>query len=139
HASPRNSTSNMRGSTSRAWGLPFTLIWTLTAIRLTVAVAGILSGIEMGSFDLFSATAARSNLDGALHQGYDQLTLVFYRPAHVGLRIRGGTSGFGGGRNRFVVQVCSTERCLGFGRADRRQSDAAESNGGILADVARND
>src|SRR6266404_5700663 len=109
HASRRNSTSNIRGSTSRAWGLPFTVIWTLTAIRFTVAIAGILSGIEMGSFDLFSASTARSNLDGVLHQGYNQLALVFCRPAHVGLRIRGDTSGFGGGRNRFVVQVFSAE------------------------------
>src|ERR1700726_1585363 len=73
HASRRNSTSSMRGSTSRAYGLPFTLMLTLTAIFLTVAIAGILSGIEMGSFDLFSASSTCGNLDGALHQSHNQL------------------------------------------------------------------
>src|SRR6267378_2853979 len=118
HASRRNSTSNMRGSTSRAHGLPLTLILTLTAMLFTVAVIGILSSIEMGPFDLFSASTTRRNLDGALHQCYDQLALVVGGSAHVGLRIGGGT-----GR-------------LGLSRADRRQSNAAQSYRGILTNVA---
>src|ERR1700730_4713277 len=73
HASRRNSTSNMRGSTFRAYDLPFTLIWTLTAILFTAAIAGVLSGIEMGPFDLFSASAARGNLNGSLHQSHNEL------------------------------------------------------------------
>src|SRR5260221_4548523 len=137
HASRRNSTSNMRGSTSRAYGLPFTLIWTLTAILFTVAIAGILSGIEMGSFDLFSAGAARSNLDGAFHQSDDELAFVVGGPAHVRLRIGGSTGCFGDGRDRLVVQAFSADRGLGFSRADRGQPDAAEGNGGIPANVAR--
>src|ERR1700675_2159170 len=140
HASRRNSTSNMRGSTSRAYCLRFTLMLTLTAIFFPVAIAGILSGIEMGSFDLFSASAARGNLDGALHQGYYQLALVFGGPAHVRLRIGSGTSGFGGGGNRLIVQAVvqafPAECRLSFGRADRRQSNAAESYRGILTNVA---
>src|SRR3979411_1563931 len=75
HASRRNSTSNMRGSTSRSYDLPFTLTWILTAIFFTVAIAGLLSGIEMGPFDLFSASTARGNLNGALHQSNNQLAL----------------------------------------------------------------
>src|SRR6266478_2155456 len=138
-ASRRNSTSNIRGSTSRAYDLPFTLIWTLTTIRFKGAIAGILSGIEMGPFDLFSADTARCNLNGALHQCNDQLALVICGTAHVRLRIGGGTGRFGGGRNRLVVQVLSTERCLGLGSADRRQSDAAQRYRGILANVARHD
>src|SRR6266403_5060375 len=138
-ASRRNSTSNMRGSTSRAYDLPFTLMWTLTAILFTVAIAGIPSGIEVGPFDRFSASSAHCNLNGALHQGYDQLTLVLGGSTHVRLRIGGGTGRFCGSGNHLVVQTPSTERCLGLGRADRRQSNAAESNGGILADVARHD
>src|SRR6266446_999204 len=138
-ASRRNSTSNMRGSTSRAYDLPFTLMWTLTAILFTVAIAGIPSGIEVGPFDRFSASSAHCNLNGALHQGYDQLTLVLGGSTHVRLRIGGGTGRFGGGRNRLVVQVLSTERCLGLGSADRRQSDAAQRYRGILANVALHD
>src|SRR5258708_7739536 len=137
--SRRNSTSNMRGSTSRAYDLPFTLIWTLTTIRFKGAIAGILSGIEVGPFDRFSASTAASDLDGALHQCNDQLALVICGTAHVRLRIGGGTGRFGGGRNRLVVQVLSTERCLGLGSADRRQSDAAQRYRGILANVARHD
>src|SRR6266849_941390 len=114
HASRRNSTSNMRGSTSRAYGLPFTVIWTLTAIIFTVDIAGILSGIEMGPFDLFSAGAAYGNLNGALHQSYDQLALIVGGSAHVSLRIGCGTSGFGGDGNRLVVQTFSTKCRLGF-------------------------
>src|SRR6266851_5739107 len=139
HASRRNSTSNMRGSTSRAYGLPFTLIWTAIFSIFTAAVA--VSGIEMGPFDLFSAGTARGNLNGALHQSYDQLALVVGGSAHVRLGIGGGASGFGGGCNRLVVQVVvqafSTKGSLCFGRADRRQSDAAESYRGILTNVAR--
>src|SRR6267378_1181795 len=131
HASRRNSTSNMRGSTSRAYCLLFALMLTLTAIFFPVAIAGILSGIEMGSFDLFSASAASGNLNGALHQSYYQLAFVVDGSAHVSLRIGGGAGCFGGGRNRFFVQIFSTKCSLCFGRADRRQSDAAKSNGGI--------
>src|SRR6266853_1491823 len=135
-ASRRNSTSNIRGSTSRAYDLPFTLIWTLTTIRFKGAIAGILSGIEMGPFDRFSASTAGSDLDGALHQSYDQLALVVSRSAHVRLRIGCGTSGFGGSGNHLVVQTPSTERCLGLGCADRSQSNAAKSNGGILTSTS---
>src|SRR5713226_2165918 len=102
---------------------------------LTVAVA--VSGIEMGPFDLFSAGTARGNLNGALHQSYDQLALVVGGSAHVRLGIGGGASGFGGGRNRLVIQVFPAECGFGLGRADRRQSDAAESYRGILTNVAR--
>src|SRR3982074_2131596 len=92
HASRRNSTSNIRGSTSRAYGLPLTLILTLTAILFTAAIAGIPSGIEMRSFDLFSASAAHGNLDGALHQSHNELALIFGRAAHVRLGV-GSTTG----------------------------------------------
>src|ERR1700724_269470 len=135
--SRRNSTSNMRGSTCRAYCLRFTLMLTLTAIFFPVAIAGILSGIEMGSFDLFSAGTARGNLKGALHQSYDELALVVGGSAHVGLRIGGSTSGFAGSGNRFVAQAFSTKCRLSLGRANRRQSNAAKSNGHIPADVAR--
>src|SRR5882762_1796467 len=108
HASRRNSTSNMRGSTSRAYCLLFALMLTLTAIFFPVAIAGILSGIEMGSFDLFSASAASGSLNGALHQSNNELALVFGGSAHVRLGIGGGASSFGGGRNRFFVQIFST-------------------------------
>src|SRR5208282_3335831 len=124
HASRTNSTSNMRGSTWREYALPFTLIF--TAIFSTAAA----SGIEMGPFDLFSASAARGNLDGALHQSYDQLAFIVGGSAHVRLGIGGGASGFGGGGNCLVVQVLATERRLSLGRTDRRQSDTAQSNGG---------
>src|ERR1700687_1988078 len=137
HASRRNSTSNMRGSTSRAYGLPFTLILTLTAMLFAVAVAGVLSGIEMCSLDLFSASAARGNLDGALHQSHDELAFIFCGPAHVRLRIGGGTRGFGGRGHCFFVPIFFTKCSLCFGRADCRQPDAAESDGGILANVSR--
>src|ERR1700674_674205 len=140
-ASRRNSTRNMRGSTCRAQGLPFTLILTAIFSIFTVAVSGILSGIEMGPFDLFSAGAARGNLDGALHQSYDELALVVGGSPHVSLGIGCGASEFGGGTNRLVVQVVvqafPAECCLDLGRADRRQSDAAESYRGILTNVAR--
>src|SRR6266478_8325426 len=106
-ASRRNSTSNIRGSTSRAYDLPFTMIWTLTTIRFKGAIAGILSTIEMGPFDLFSADTARRNLNGALHQGYDELALVVGGSTHVGLGIGGGTGRFGGGGNVFFVQTFS--------------------------------
>ena len=59
----------------------------------------------MGPFDLFSAGTARGNLNGALHQSYDELALVVGGSAHVRLGIGGGASGFGGGGNRLVVQV----------------------------------
>ena len=39
--------------------------------------------------------------------------------------------------NRLVVQTFSTKCRLSLGRADRRQSNAAESYGGILTNVAR--
>src|SRR6266403_2257682 len=136
-ASRRNSTSNIRGSTSRAYDLPFTLMWTLTTIRFKGAIVGILSGIEVGPFDRFSASTAGSDLDGALHQSYDQLAFVVSRSAHVGLRIGCGASGFGGGGNRLVVQTLSAKCRLGLGRADRGQSHAAQSNDGLPADVAR--
>ena len=64
---------------------------TLTAIFFPVAIVGILSGIEVGPFDLFSADTARCNLNGALHQCNDQLALVICGTAHVRLRIGGGT------------------------------------------------
>src|SRR5450759_5953827 len=105
----------------------------LTSIFSTVAV----SGIKMGPFDLFSARATHGNLNGALHQSHDQLALVFSGSAHVRLRIGGGTGRFGSGRNRLVVQAFSAECRLGLGRADLCQSDAAQSNGGVAADVAR--
>jgi hypothetical protein len=79
----------------------------------------------MGPFDLFSASAARSNLDGALHQSYNQLALVIYGAAHVSLGIGCGASGFGGGRNRLVVYAFSTKCSLCLGRTDRCQPDAA--------------
>src|SRR5258708_30615109 len=104
----------MRGSTSRVYGLPFTLIWTLTAILFAVAIAGILSGIEMGSFDLFSAGAARSNLDGAFYQSDDELAFVVGGPAHVRLRIGAGTARSAGGPDRLVVQAFSAEAGSGF-------------------------
>src|SRR6266404_2794702 len=125
HASRRNSTSNMRGSTSRAHGLPLALILTLTAMLFTVAVIGILSSIEMGPFDLFSASTTRRNLDGTLHQCYDQLALVICGAAHVSLGIGCGASAFGGGRNRLVVYAFSTKCSLCLGRTDRCQPDAA--------------
>src|ERR1035437_5377804 len=109
----------------------------LTAVFSTVAVSGIFSSIDMGPFDRFSVSTAHGNLNGALHQSYYQLALVFSGSAHVRLGIGGGTSGLGGGGNRLVVQDFSAECRLGFGRANRRQSDAAQSNGGILAHVAR--
>src|ERR1700738_1908068 len=110
----------MRGSTSRASALPFTLIFTLTVMLFTFAIAAVLSGIQMGPFDLFSASAARGNQNGALHQSHNELALVFGRSAHVRLRIGSSTSGFGGGGNRFVVQTFSTKCRLRFRRADRR-------------------
>src|SRR5216684_1865342 len=113
------------------------LMAVFSILTVAVAVSGILSGIEMGPFDLFSASTARGNLNGALHQSYDQLALVICRPTHVRLRIGGGTGRFGGGGNRFVVQTLSTKCSLCLGRADRRQSDAAESYRGILTNVAR--
>src|ERR1019366_9439140 len=91
----------------------------------------------MGPFDLFSVSTAHGNLNGAFHQSYHQLALVFSGSAHVRLGIGGGTSGFGSDTNRLVVQDFSPECRLGFGRANRRQSDAAQSNGGIMAHVAR--
>src|ERR1700694_4502199 len=103
----------------------------------TFAIAGVLSGIQMGPFDLFSASAARGNQNRALHQSHNELALVFGGSAHVRLRIGSSTGGFGGAGNRLVVQTFSTKCSLCFGRADRRQSDAAESYGGILADVTR--
>src|SRR5713101_10597 len=109
HASRRNSTSNMRGSTWRAYGLPFTLM--LTAIfsifTAAVAVSGILSRIKMGPFDLFSSGTARGNLNGALHQSYDELAFVLGGSTHVRLRIGGCASGFGGSGNRLVVYALS--------------------------------
>src|SRR6266404_5955344 len=94
---------------------------TLSFLTLTVAVAvsGTLSGIEMGPFDLFSASATGGNLDGALHQGYDQLALVICGPAHVGLGIGGSTGRFCGGGHGLVIQTFSPERRLRLGRADR--------------------
>src|SRR6266849_8763850 len=102
-----------------------------------VAVSGILSGIEMGPFDLFSAGTTGGNLNGTLHKSYDELALVVDGSAHVSLRIGGGTSGFGCGSNRLVVQTFSTKCSLCFGRADRHQSNAAQSYRGILTNVAR--
>src|SRR5712692_4499174 len=113
------------------------LMAVFSILTVAVAVSGILSGIEMGPFDLFSASTARGNLNGTLHQGYDQLALVVGRPTHVRLRIGGGTGRFGGGGNRFVVQILSSQCRLCLGRADRRQSDAPKSNGGILTYIAR--
>ena len=91
----------------------------------------------MGPFDLFTASTAHGNLNGALHQCDDELALIFGGSAHVSLGIGGSASGFGGGGDCLVAQTVSAECRLGLGRSDRRQSNAAQSNGGILADVAR--
>src|SRR6266853_2471661 len=110
--SRRNSTSNKRASTSREYGLPFTLIWTL------IFSGAMASGIEMAPFDLFSACAARGNLNRPLDERDDQLTLVFGRPAYVGLRIGGGAGRFGSGSHCFVAQHLSAECSLGICRAN---------------------
>jgi hypothetical protein len=93
------------------------------------AASDVLSGIEMGPFDLFSASTAGSNLNRALHQSYDELAFVVSRSAHVRLGIGGCASRFGSGGNGLVVHIAAQDFpakfCLGFGRADRRQSDAA--------------
>src|SRR5271166_2574408 len=87
-ASRRNSTSNMRGSTWRLYGLPFTLI--LILMSTAMASAAVASGIKMNPFDLFSASTAEGNLNRAFHQRHDQLALIFSGPAHVRLRIGSG-------------------------------------------------
>src|SRR5947208_13026985 len=76
-SSRRNSTSSTRGSISRAYDLPFTLIW--TAIFFVAAV----SGIEMCPLHLLAASAAGRDFDGAFHEGRNQFTFVIGRPAHV--------------------------------------------------------
>ncbi len=68
----------------------------------------------MDPFHLLSASAARGNVDRALHQSYDQGALVFSGPATVSLRIGGGTRSFGGSCDRLVVQGLAAQRCFGF-------------------------
>ena len=91
----------------------------------------------MRPFHLFSARPARSNLNGALHQGCNKLAFIFGGSAHVRLRIGGVASRFGGGGDRLVVQTFCAEQRFGLGRPNRGESHAAESNGGILTDVIR--
>src|SRR5208282_4760265 len=111
------------------------------AIFSAGAISRMLSGIEMATFDLLPTGPASGNPYGALHQSRHQLAFIFSGAPHVSLGIGGSARSFSGCGNRLVVRVAAQDFTAQFsfrpGRTDRRQSNAAKSNRGMLADVAR--
>src|SRR5438270_8775518 len=103
---------------------------------MAIFSGAIASGIEMAPFDLFSTCTARGNLNRPLDERNDQLTLVFGRPAHIGLRIGGGAGRLASRSDCFVAQWFSAECILSIRRTNRHKTDASKSDSGICADTA---
>src|SRR5260370_29161761 len=124
--SRRNSTSNVRGSTSALRTSPF------TRARRRIFLT---SDIFMPCFHGLAAGAARCDADGALDESSHQHAFVICRTAHVALWVRRRPRSVCGGPNILFLERFAAQRRFRFLCTDGREAHATQNDARILARV----
>src|SRR5260370_1664296 len=124
--SRKNSTSSVRGSTTALRGSPFTRPRTEPVSTPAIFVSCLHS---------LAASAAQRDAERALHQCRHQRTLIVRGTAHVALRFGRFPCCFGRALNRLPVDFLATQLPFRALCSNRRQSDAAQYNTNLFANV----
>jgi len=90
----------------------------------------------MAHLDLFSAGAAYGDINRSPDQRANQRSFVVGRAAHIRLRIGGGAGSFGCRGKCSLGNWLPAQGRFGLFRFDGGQSDAAQPDGSILANIS---